>query len=140
MPHRRLALRLVWVSLGCVCVLLGALGILVPGLPTTPFLILATACFARSSRRLHRWLCDNRWFGPAIRSFYAGEGVSARIKLLALGTMWAFVTFAVLVGIPGAYPLVKIVVVGAAIVGTVYLLRLPTRRVGLAPVAERERR
>ena len=106
---------------------IGAIGVVVPGLPTTPLLLLAAACFARSSPRLYAWLLRNPTFGPLIEDFRAGRGVSVRVKATALSMMAAFVSFALLVPLRDRVAPSAIVAV-VALVGAGYILRLPTRR------------
>ncbi len=119
--------RALWALLGLAFVAIGAIGIVVPGLPTTPLLLLAAACFARSSPRLYAWLLRNPTFGPLIEDFRAGRGVSARVKVTALTMMTAFVAFALLVPLrERALPSTVVAVV--ALIGAAYILRLPTRR------------
>lgn len=120
--------RVAWAGLGVACVGVGAVGVVVPGLPTIPFLLLATACFARGSRRLHARLLAHRTFGPLIREYRAGRGVSARVKVVSLGTMWVFVALALGPGIPDGLLGARAVVALVALLGTIILLRLPTRR------------
>ena len=67
--------KLMWVSLGSLFVGLGAIGVIVPGLPTTPFLILAAACYIRSSQRLYDWLISNKRFGPYLKDYREGKGI-----------------------------------------------------------------
>lgn len=119
--------RALWALLGLAFVAIGAIGVVVPGLPTTPLLLLAAACFARSSPRLYAWLLRNPTFGPLIEDFRAGRGVSMRVKATALSMMAAFVTFALLVPLRDrAAPSAIVAVV--ALIGAGYILRLPTRR------------
>jgi len=66
---------------------LGGVGVVLPLLPTTPFILLAAACFARSSPRMHRWLLDSELFGPMLRDWEANHCVSFKVKLLALSMM-----------------------------------------------------
>ena len=75
---------LAWVSLG-----LGILGIVLPGLPTVPFVLLSAYAAARGSARLHAWLLAHRRFGPMIRDWEQGRSVSRRAKWLATATMAA---------------------------------------------------
>lgn len=119
--------RALWVLGGLGFVAIGAIGVVVPGLPTTPLLLLAAACFARSSPRLYRWLLENETFGPLIGDFRAGRGVSARVKTSAISMMSLFVGFALLVPLRGR-TVVSAVVLALALVGAGYVLRLPTRR------------
>ena len=126
-PSRPAWSRALWSAAGVTCVGLGGLGVVLPGLPTTPFVVLAAACFARSSPRLHGWLLDHRLFGPLIRDFQAGRGVSLRIKAWALGCMTVFVGFALGPGLPEGAIAVRVVVATVALIGAVYLLRLPTK-------------
>lgn len=121
--------RALWLLLGLGFVGVAAVGVVVPGLPTTPFLLLAAASFARSSPRLYRWLLANRTFGPLIRDYRAGRGVSMRVKVWAISMMSAFVAFALLVPLRGR-TVPTVIVACAWVVGTVYVSRLPTRRPG----------
>ena len=76
-------LRLGWLALGCLCVVLGMVGALVPLMPTTIFLILAAACFARSFPRLERWLLDHPRFGPTLRVWRDKGAIGTRAKVMA---------------------------------------------------------
>jgi uncharacterized membrane protein YbaN (DUF454 family) len=73
---------------GVIALLLAILGLFLPLLPTTPFLLLASACFARGSTRLHRWLLQHRVFGAYLRNVEAGNGIPLRAKIVALALMW----------------------------------------------------
>ncbi len=88
--------RLVFVCGGCVSVALGAIGAVVPGMPTTVFLIIASYLFARSSPSLDAWLHRNRWFGPSLRRFHETGGMARRTKILALASMWTGVSLSVI--------------------------------------------
>ncbi len=79
--------RIVWQWLGLVFVGAGIIGIFVPLLPTTPFLLLAVFCFERGSPRLHNWLISHPTFGPAINNWRAHGAISNRSKLLAITFM-----------------------------------------------------
>ena len=78
---------------------LGIVGIFVPLLPTTPFLLLAAACYARSSQRCYGWLLNNKWFGNYIRSYLERKGVPLKVKVLTVTLLWitigASIAFAV---------------------------------------------
>ncbi|PSW18796.1 DUF454 domain-containing protein [Photobacterium sanctipauli] len=65
---------------GWICVGLGVLGAVLPLLPTTPFLLLASACFMRGSPRLNRWLMEHRHFGPILRNWHQNGAVSSKVK------------------------------------------------------------
>lgn len=81
-------LRYSLLSLGWLSVALGVLGIFLPVLPTTPFLLLAAACFMRSSRRFYLWLVEHPRLGPWIRDYLSGEGIPRRAKGYAIALMW----------------------------------------------------
>jgi hypothetical protein len=74
---------------GALAVLLGILGLFLPLLPTTPFLLLASWCFARGSERLHGWLLSHRVFGEYLRNFEAGRGIPLKAKIVATLMLWA---------------------------------------------------
>jgi len=79
---------------GTVCVTIGAIGIVVPVLPTTPFLLLAAACYTRGSRRLYCALLNNRLVGSYLRNYLEGKGMTRRSKIWTLSLLWAGITLA----------------------------------------------
>lgn len=85
-PSARL-LRPLWLVLAYLCLALGLVGIAIPGLPTTPFVLVAAFAADRGSPRLHAWLLRHRVFGPMIRDWRDQRAVSRRAKLLAVGVM-----------------------------------------------------
>ena len=80
---------------GTLLVGLGIIGILVPVLPTTPFLLLAAACYARSSQRFYHWLLNNKWFGNYIKNYIQRKGVPLKVKILAITWLWITIGFSV---------------------------------------------
>ena len=124
-------MKLVLNIVGVLAVLLGLIGIVVPLLPTTPFLLLAAACFARGSQRLHGWLLNNRLFGRFLSDYEQGRGIPARAKVIALLMMWSSLVLAL-----WRYEslTLRLVLVATGVGVSIYLLRLPTRA-GLAPRA-----
>ena len=76
-------------TIGCIALALGVIGIALPLLPTTPFLLLAAACFMRGSDRMYRWLTQNRVFGPYLLDYQERRGVTLRVKVVALTLLWA---------------------------------------------------
>lgn len=86
-------MRLVWFAGGWTAVAFGAVGIVVPGLPTTVFFIIAAWCFSRSSPRFEQWVLDLPRIGPMVRAHRAGEGMPRRAKGWAIGMMAIFGTF-----------------------------------------------
>ncbi len=94
-------LRLIWYGVGVGCVVLAGLGVALPLLPTTPFLLLAAYCFARSSPTLHVWLTTHPSFGPAIVDWQKHGAISRRAKRLAATTMLAALLLTLAMGLPG---------------------------------------
>jgi uncharacterized protein len=117
--------KLVLNSVGVLAVILGIIGIFLPLLPTTPFLLLAAACFARGSERLHGWLLNHRLFGAYLRAWEEGRGIPARAKALALVMMWSSLGYAAWRS-PHWWLQLGMLAIGAGV--SVYLLRLPTAR------------
>lgn len=108
---------------GTVALLLGILGIFLPVLPTTPFLLLASACYMRGSERMHRWLINQRHLGPYVQNFAAGRGIPLRAKIAALALMWTSLTVSIWI-VPLPWVRGLLLVSGVAV--TIYLYRMRT--------------
>lgn len=85
--ERLILSRLLWRAAGALALVMGVIGIVVPVLPTTPFVLLAAACFARSSPALHRWLLANGTFGPIVREWEEHRSIKYRTKIVAIAMM-----------------------------------------------------
>lgn len=86
--QRNPALRYTLLAIGWLSVALGVIGIFLPVLPTTPFLLLAAACFMRSSKRFYLWLINHPHLGPWIVDYLEGQGIPLKSKVYAIGLMW----------------------------------------------------
>lgn len=124
--QRPLPIRALWLIGGLLCVALGAVGVIVPGLPTTVFFILAAACFARSSPRLERWVLGLPRIGPMVADYRAGLGMPRRAKSFAIAMMVAFSTVAVVFVLDPWWA--RTLVAAAAVAGAWFVgLQVPTR-------------
>jgi uncharacterized membrane protein YbaN (DUF454 family) len=121
-------LRILLFCSGILSTALGVLGIFLPLLPTVPLLLLAAACFARSSPRCYTWLLDHPRLGPMVNDYLDGNGIPLRAKVWAILLLWTSISLSMLLLAP-ILP-VKLTFFVVAIGVTVYLLRLPTRNEG----------
>lgn len=121
---RRAVVRAVWLVGGLVCVALGGVGIVVPGLPTTIFFIAAAACFTRSSPRLEAWVLGLPKIGPAVRAYRAGLGMPRRAKRWAIAMVVVFVGLSCWL-LPSWWSRVLVAALGA--IGIAVIARQPTR-------------
>jgi uncharacterized membrane protein YbaN (DUF454 family) len=108
---------------GCIAVALAILGIFLPLLPTTPFLLLASACFLRGSQRMHRWLLGNPLFGEYIRNFEEKRGIPWKAKATILLLMWGSLSWSIFL-VHSAPIRIALLAIGGGV--TVYLLRMKT--------------
>lgn len=117
--------RVVLLISGTVFLAVGAAGVVIPILPTTPFLIVAAWCYARSSQRCYRWLTGNRVFGRHLCDYLQGRGVPARVKAVTLGFLW------VVMGVSAAFFTdrlwLRILLGVIALAVTVHVLLIKTR-------------
>lgn len=81
-------LRWLLIIAGWISFILGMIGLLLPVVPTSPFLLLSATCWVRSSPRFYFWLITHRWFGPYLRYYLSGEGIPRRVKLTIIGVLW----------------------------------------------------
>lgn len=125
-------LRLVLFVAGTLSLGIGAVAVVIRGIPTTPFLLLAVGCYSRSSERMHRWIYNHPRFGLLLRDLKEGRGLTLRVKLTALLLAWlAIGGFAIFV----ARSLhLRLFLVGLVVVKTIVMVFvLPTKPSGTAP-------
>lgn len=118
--------RLAWISFGLVSLTLGIIGIFLPLLPTTPFVLLAAFAFGRGSKRLHDWLTQHPRFGPPIEAWRREGAISPRAKRLALAMMLAVLFLSLAMSVPTHAIAIQAVVLGAV---AVFILTRPNPKV-----------
>ena len=111
-----------------MCTGLGIIGAFVPILPTTPFLLLAAACYMRSSERFYRWLVNNRIFGAYVRNYIEGRGIPAGTKVFTILLLWTTMGLSIALAVQDT--VVRIILLCAAIGVTVHVLLIRKRNVG----------
>lgn len=116
--------RLVLVVSGTFFLGLGIIGIFLPLLPTTPFILLAASCYARSSKRLYNWLLNNRWFGNYIKNYREGKGVPFKVKILSISFLWIVIGYSVIFVV--SVFLIRIVLFLIAVGVTIHILSIKT--------------
>ncbi|MCK5156983.1 MAG: YbaN family protein [Spirochaetales bacterium] len=109
---------------GTISVLLGFLGVFLPLLPTTPFLLLAAFCFAKSSNGFYNWLLHIKWFGKYITNYREKKGVPLKIKVLAISFLWLTILVSAFVIVQNLF--VRILLILIAIGVTIHLLLIRT--------------
>lgn len=120
MTKRYLLLALGWVSL-----VLGVIGVFLPIMPTTPFILLAAWAFAKSSHRFYQWLVNHRHFGPIVRDWQSDRGVSRQVRNRVIGLLWLSLSCSsLLIGLMGHWWVAPLLGLGGIAI-TLYMLRLP---------------
>lgn len=112
------------IILGTLCVILAGLGVFIPILPTTPFLLLAAFLYARSSERFLNWLLTNRLFGRFISNYRDGLGIPLLQKILTIMALW--VTIGVSIALFADAWWLRILLMGIALGVTIHLIRVRT--------------
>ena len=123
--HDSKAVRVLLTTTGIVCIALGAIGVLLPIVPTVPFLLLAAACFARASPRFYRRLVTSKTFGPPILEWRRHHSIPWRTKLFAMGLFFVSFTTSTLLFVRPLVLQLIFALIGAGIL--LYLYRIPSR-------------
>jgi len=123
--------RALWLVAGLICVGLGTIGIVLPILPTTPFLLAAAACFCKSSTRMYNWLLNNKWFGEYIRNYKEGRGLPLKTKIASLTVLWMTIGVSTVFFLNRLLPPMlvlpmQLIMVAVAVGVSIHVLRLPT--------------
>ena len=123
--HGSPIVRALFFVAGVIALAVGVAGIFLPVLPTTPLVLLAAACFARSYRPFHEWLIAHRLFGPLVREWHEHRSIPYRTKLFAIGMMAGALTVSIVFFIDPPWLKAALAVFGVAL--GVYMYRLPSR-------------
>lgn len=116
------AARITWLVVGILALALGVLGVALPLLPTTPFILVAAIAFARSSNRLHGWLVNHDVFGPLVSNWQRHGAISRRGKLAAVLSMAVLLAISLAMAVPARVLVLQLVVLSAA---TLFILSRP---------------
>lgn len=114
----------VLVASGTFFLVLGIIGIFLPLLPTTPFLLLAAACYARGSKKFYNWLINNKFLGEYIKNYQEGRGIPLTVKIISITFLWITITFSIII-IVSNY-LIQIILIIIAISVTLHILTIKT--------------
>jgi Uncharacterized protein conserved in bacteria len=120
-------MKVLYVFLGCLSLGLGILGIFLPLLPTTPFLLLSASLFARSSKRLHDWLLSHPVLGKYIQAFLEDRSIPLRVKRFSLSLLWITVLCSV-IWFANEKPWLQILLLCVAVGVSLHILSYPTRK------------
>jgi len=116
--------RYLLIIAGTIFLGFGIIGIFLPILPTTPFLLLAVACYARSSKKFYDWLLNNKWFGTYIKSYHEGRGVPLKFKVFTISLLWITILASVFFVISNVW--IKIILIIIAIGVTIHIITIKT--------------
>ena len=112
-------IKIIYIFLGTVSLVIGVIAIFIPGLPTTPFLLLTAGLYMRSSPRLYRFIITNKYIGPIIQDFQKKRGMTRITKLRAIGTMWLMIGISVIFLIDSLT--IDLIVIAVGVIGTVVM-------------------
>ncbi len=111
---------------GTIFLGIGVIGIFIPILPTTPFLLLTAACYARSSKIFYNWLMNNKLFGSYIKNYREGKGIPIKVKILSVSLLWITILFSIFYIVSILW--VKFFLLFIALGVTIHILTIKTYR------------
>ena len=118
--------RLIWTAGGTVFLALGLIGIALPILPTTPFLLLAAACYLKGSRRMYEWLTKNKLFGRYLTDYMEGRGIPLRAKAASLCMLWTAIAASILFVIEDLILRIVLLIIAAGV--TIHIIMIRSKR------------
>jgi uncharacterized membrane protein YbaN (DUF454 family) len=124
-PHDSPFVRHAFLAAGFVCVGLAVLGVLLPVLPATPFVLVAAACFARASPRFYNWVMNHRHFGPTVREWRRYRSIPYRVKLWAIALMASSLGVSIVFFVRPGWLQAALAAFGVLL--AVWMYRLPSR-------------
>ncbi|PKL90636.1 MAG: DUF454 domain-containing protein [Candidatus Goldiibacteriota bacterium HGW-Goldbacteria-1] len=118
--------NILFIATGHVSLAFGVAGIFLPVLPTTPFLLLSAACYAKGSKTFYDRLTRHKTFGPYINGYLNGKGMAIKAKICSISFMWIFMTVSALFFVPVLGFKIALFIIAAAV--TVYIIRQPVKK------------
>jgi len=125
LSKKQKVLKPILLVVGTISLILGAIGIFLPILPTTPFLLLSAACYVRSSERMYNWLLGNGWFGKYIKNYREGRGIPLKTKIIAVTLLWVGILYSTIIVVNG-FLVAQLALLIIAVGVSIHLVRLPT--------------
>lgn len=125
--------KYILVTLGTITLILGVVGIFIPLLPTTPFLLITSFCYLRSSQSLHDWLLGHRLLGPYIADYVQYRTVRRKTKILALATLWPSLGLSMFI-VQRLFLQILLASIGTIV--SIHIIRLPTSKLKVSIAAE----
>lgn len=119
-------LKSVYIGIGTLSLSIGIIGIVVPLLPTTPFLLLSAACYAKGSTRLYHWFINVKWIGKHIENYHEGKGVTIRMKLFTILFLWCSISISMMLTWPNLIIQITLIIIATAV--TYHIISLKTMR------------
>jgi len=116
--------KAIYLIVGSISLAAGLVGVFLPVIPTTPFILLSAGCFLRSSERLFHWVVSNETLGPTIQNYHEGKGITKNTKIRAIVMMWLTISLSVYFFITNTYLIALLYVIAIGV--SVYLFKLPT--------------
>lgn len=108
--------KIFYIALGCIGLGIGGIGAVLPFLPTFPFLLLATVCFAKSSNRLHKWFVNTKLYKNNLESYVAGKGMTMKTKIRIMVTVTLLMAF--------GFVMMEQVLIGRVVLGAVWIFHI----------------
>jgi len=119
-------LRWLLITLGTISVGLGVIGIFLPVLPTTPFLLLAAWCYSRSSEKYYKWLINNKWFGKYIKSYREGNGIPIKVKITAISLLWLTILISIIFIVTNFY--IRLIMLVVAVLVSIHIISIKPKK------------
>ena len=118
--------KILFITLGTFFVGIAIVGIIIPILPTTPFLLLSAALYARSSKRFYDWLLNNRLFGKYIKNYREGRGIPVYLKIIVITLLWITISISIVFAVELLAVRILLVVIASGV--SIHILKIKTSR------------
>jgi uncharacterized membrane protein YbaN (DUF454 family) len=116
------SLKILFITLGFICLILGISGLVIPGLPTTPFILLAGYFFLKSSEKLHKWLLSRKYIGKPLRNYNEKKAFTKKTIIFSVILMWIMISASIIFLIENKIVQISVFLIG--IIGTIFMMYL----------------